>query len=169
MSAPYIYCTYPRIQNILGVTGAKFKLDDVPPDEFGDAVNAACDDVDLYCWQRYSQAQLQSSDLIAVWAATRAAYYLSTRRGNPAPAPLTVRFVDTTKKLEGVQAHKLSVPRLAQLKSFAPTMSNMLATLRPMPRSAVERSRSTGHPEHYQQTQDVWDRFGGNINLDFQI
>ena len=171
MSATYLYCDIARVQNILGATGTTLRLDDVPPDQYGDAVNQACDDIDEACWERYSPDQLLSSDWVATIAATLAAWYLSTRRGNSPPGGIALREKRAREKLQKVKDRSISIPRLAQLKSYAPVMSNMSTVMRPFPRATVEKTRSTGTPANYSDTtsRDPYDRVGANLYLDFMI
>ena len=171
MAADYIYTTLARIQNILSVTGVNLRLDDYPPDEVGDAINEACNEVDTWTWERYSQTQLLTSDTVAVWAATLAAWLLSCRRGNPPPASIDFRRNQVMEKLEKVHAGRLSIPRLALRKSYAPTLSIMTTVMRQYPRAVVDKTRGTGTPANYDdgKSRDPVDRMGGNIMLDYVI
>jgi hypothetical protein len=171
MSAPYAYCTFDRVQNILSAVGASLRLDDMPPGQYGDADNQAFDEIDEACWQYYSQAQLQSSDWVATHAATLWAWYLCTRRGNPVPDGLQLRVDMTRDKLAKIRTHQLRIPRLAQLKSYAPVMSNMTTHMRPFPRATVEKTRSTGTPANYEdaKSRDPADKLGLNEILDWSI
>ncbi len=167
MSAPFAYCTFDRVQNILSATGCTLRLDDTPPGTYGDADNQAFDEIDENCWQFYSQAQLQTSDWVATHAATLWAWYLATRRGNTVPPGLQLRAAMTREKLAKVCAKKLQIPRLAQLKSYAPVMSLPTVVMRPYPRVVIEKSRGTGTPANYDdtKTRDPLDAAGANSAL----
>src|ERR1700682_5096301 len=79
-----VYCTINDIANLLSAPGVKLRTDDGPPTNLGDAIAKAGNRVDWNCFRRYTPAELQKSGMVTDWAAAIAAYFLCTRRGNPA-------------------------------------------------------------------------------------
>lgn len=138
--------------------GIDLRVDDVPPDEMGNVLALADQEVYWYLLEQYSDTVLATSDLVMGWADDAATLFLCERRGNAPPAGTVTRWERTREKLEQVQLGRRKIPRLPRRKGNAPVLSNLRPTLRPMPRVVVEKNRSTGTPADYTQTTDPWDQ-----------
>ena len=162
------YCTIGDARRKLSSEAVDLRLDD--GDDGSDALEAADAEINQAAWYLYSEASLLTNVWVKQRATDIAAYELCIRRGNPAPASVVERYTRALELLEKVRSGSLLIPKCVMSKASAPTMSNVRPTLRPYPRSVVERSRSTGKPEGYvQNNRDPWDRILGTVNLDFVI
>ncbi len=165
--AANIYCSIADVQDILSASGVTLSSDDAPPTAYGGAIAKAGNQIDKYCFRRYDPANLAQSDLVKDWAAIIAAYYLRTRRGNPAPPGLAIMYEDAVADLIEIKKALNDIPGIAPRKSYVPVFSKMRATQRPFPRVVVEvsqGSKATGDAENYHRHSDPWDTFGWNIN-----
>lgn len=167
-----IYCAISDVEDILSAAGVNLSCDDDPPNAYGNAIAKAGNQIDKHCFRRYSPANLAQSALVLDWAAVLAAYYLRTRRGNPAPPGMQIMFDNAIADLVEIKKGLNEIPGIPARKSYAPGLSKLRATLRPYPRVVVERSQGTkagGVPANYHQHSDVWDTFGWNCDafLDF--
>lgn len=161
-SVPYTNLT--AIQNRLSANGVALRIDDVPPDTLGDVIGEASSIIDEYAATIYTQASLQTSNLIYYKATDIAMYLLCERRGNPAPMSVGARYERAMEFLAKVQVGQVRVWDAVERKVSAPTMSNLRVILRPYNRSVVESGvlRSTGTVTQYTQNRDPWDVIGGN-------
>ncbi len=155
------YCTRIDMSDVLSFAGVNLRLDDAPPGGISQVIDRASLEVDEYCLQRYG-SRLADSLWVAKRCAEIACYFLSVRRGNPAPSGVAQLYERAVAKLEQVRRGDLKIPNLVESKSCHPRMSNIRATLRPFPHTVVERARTTGTPADYHQNRDPWDSFGLN-------
>jgi len=168
------YCSIADVQDILSAACVTLTTDDGPPDAYGNALAKAGNKIDFYLARRYDPTYLATSSLVVDWCAALAAYYLTCRRGNPPPPGIAVLFQGAVEDLKAVQKGQADIPGLALIKSHAPGMSKMRATLRPYARAVVEVSQGThaaGEAENFHRQADPWDTFGFNTPgyLDFSI
>lgn len=163
------YCTQSDIEHVLSSTGVDLRTDDgVEATLVADAIEEADMEIDQACLYLYTAASLAASNWVKHKAKAMAAYFLCIRRGNPAPASIAAAFERAIELLEKVRLGALAIPGAVMSKAAAPTMSNVRPTLRPFPRSVIEKSRSTGKPEGYKQSNvDPLDQT--NQNLDRSI
>lgn len=90
-----------------------------------DAINQASQEIEGYARQRYTPAGLSGCDLIKRWCVTLAGFYLSTTRGNPAPASIEKEYGRILAKLEKVAAGTFQLPGVALRSDTRPTWSNL--------------------------------------------
>lgn len=160
----YTFCTINDVRNVLGSSGVSLASDDYPPTDYHDCIAVAGNQIVDYCYSRYSPENLAESGLVRHWAAVIAAYELRTTRGNPPPEGVAIKYKNAIARLEKIESGK-EIPGIAARKSYAPVISIKRSTLRPFPRSVVERSRgshATGEPENYRAEIDPYDRYGWN-------
>lgn len=163
------YCTITDLQQRLSSSGVSLRIDDgVGDDDVDAAIEEADQEIEQACHYLYTAASLATNTWVKHKAKSIALYFLCIRRGNPAPASVELQYTRALEQLERVRLGQLNIPRAVMSKAAAPTMSNVRPTLRPFPRSVVEKQRSTGKPEGYQQNnRDPLDRM--NILLDYTI
>lgn len=160
------YATLTEARHVLSSSGVDLRLDD--GDDGSDAIEETDQEIEQATHYLYTAASLATSRWVKQKAKNILAYLLCTRRGNPAPAGIAERYVRALEQLERVRLGVLNIPGAVMSKAAVPTMSNMRPTMRPFPRSVVERQRSTGKAEGYQQkNNDPLDRT--NFNLDYTI
>ena len=167
---PTAYCTIANIQDRLSINGVTLRLDDVPPDEWGDVLNEAATIIDEHCFTRYS-TNLQQSAWVVYRATDIAAQLLCERRGNPAPAVVAKRAARAIEALMRVQAGSMNIYDIPEQRTAAPTMSNVRVILRPYPRSVVETGvqRSTGTVTTYPRNRDPYDAINAGIDLNWTL
>ena len=153
------YCTIDDVANRISKDGIFARIDDVPPDAYGDCIDEASRMIDEYCYLQYG-SNLALSNVVKHWTANIATYLLCTRRGNPAPVGIVHdRYERAMKTLEAVLHNGRQIPDIAQLKSAVPVMSNVHIQPWPYPHTVVEGStrRSTGTAAGYRRNTDTLD------------
>lgn len=90
-----------------------------------DAINQGSQELEGYARQRYTPAGLLSCDLIKRWCVTLSAFYLSTTRGNPAPASLEKEYNRVLAMLEKVSLGMFQLPGIPLRSDMRPTWSNL--------------------------------------------
>lgn len=108
-------------------------------DVVADAINEATAEIDLYCSQRYAQADLQGSTIINRWATIFAIVFLCENRGNPPPERLLDRMEFIYERLEKIREGAMNIPGLAFIGGQRPTFSNLTVDRR-FRRSKVRRT-----------------------------
>ena len=163
------YCTVADIEDILSTDAVELRIDDLPPTVYGAAIAKAGNQIDKYCYARYSPDGLATSDLVKDWAAIIAAFYLCIRRGNPPLPGIAILYDGAIADLKDIQKGITTIPGVSSRKGYAPVMSRMRSTLRPHPRAVVETSQgasTAGAPTGYtQHNRDPWDAFGFNADI----
>lgn len=161
------YCTQTDLEHQLSADGVDLRIDD-DVSAVAEVLEEADTEIDQACYYIYSQASLAVNAWVKHKAKTIASYLLCVRRGIPAPSSVVEKYQRALEILEKVRQGAIFIPKAVMSKAAAPTMSNVRPTLRPFPRTVVEKNRSTGKPEGYRQNNlDPWDRT--NLYLDFQI
>ncbi len=156
--------TLAALQNVLSEAGVTYRLDDAPPDSSdGSAVEDASQTIYEYCLERYSEARLAASSIVAKWAKTLGAFYLCRRRGNTPPTVIKDGYDEIIKKLERVQKGTLNISDTAQRRSNVGVLSSPRVTTYPHPRVVIEKGISTGTAKDYKRHTDRTDI------LDYQI
>lgn len=153
------------MKDILSSAGVTLRDDDSPPSSYGGAAAKAGNKIDFYLYKFYTPENLVLSDLVKDWAATIACYYLCSRRGNPCPQGIAALYQEAIEDIKTVLPGVSEIPGIAARHGYAPALTVMRATLRPYPRTVVERSTSThasGEAANYHQHKDAWDAFGFN-------
>jgi hypothetical protein len=172
MATANIYCTSEDMADILSQAGVDLASSDYPPSDYGNAIAKAGNQIDFYLGRRYQPTSLAQSDLVKDWAAILACSFLRRRRGNPMPAGIASLVEEAKAQMEMVRRGQTEIPGIGVRKTSAPAMSVIRPTMRPFPRTVVEKSRGTtagGKPEGYKQHTDPFDAAGGNAGLDFVI
>lgn len=149
-------CTRERIERRISSTGIDLRIDD-DQDSLIDVFGDAWVEVQGYCSQRYSDAQLGQSN----WTLTRwtdiAVMFLCERRGNTAPDSVARRYDKAIADLEKIKAGSEPIVDAAQRKAGAPTLTNQRVRLFPHPNIVSKPSTSTGTPSGYVQPIDQAD------------
>lgn len=171
-TAANIYCTIEDVEDILSSVGVSLATDDSSPSSYGAALAKAGNKIDFYLGRRYKPESLARSDMVKDWAALLAAWYIRNRRGDPPPQGLANLYHEAVAEMELVRKGQMDITGIGVRRSLAPSMSVIRPTMRPFPRTVVEKSRSTkgaGPTEGYKQNADPFDAAGGNSRLDFVI
>ena len=88
------------------------------------AIERAAGRMNAYLEQRYKLADLAGNAWCRDANAAIAAYLLSIRRGDPAPAPLQLQYDAYASDLYDISRCRLSVPEATQTLEMIPTVSN---------------------------------------------
>ena len=88
------------------------------------AIERAAGRMNAYLEQRYKLADLAGNAWCRDANAAIAAYLLSIRRGDPAPAPLQLQYDAYASDLYDISRGRLSVPEATQTLEMIPTVSN---------------------------------------------
>lgn len=156
------YTTEAAITVRLSADGVTLHTDDLWNNEISEIILDASADIDTYCLAHYSQANLNTSEIVERWATYLSCYYLTTRRGNPAPAPYKFWYEKLLNHDTGMlmEVYRGQLPIADIPKTFlgAPRMSNVKMAMFPTPHPRVQRKRSsTQKPTAYQQRVDRTD------------
>ena len=90
-----------------------------------DCINQATEEIDLYVATRYERSDLADSNLVNRWATLFAAYFLTTRRGNPTPNSWEIEFQRIIELLQDVNDGKKKIPGIPLRADMRPSMSNL--------------------------------------------
>lgn len=142
-------CTSADLGLRLSAAGVNLRVDD---DAAGTtwAIRRGSVDVYSYC-QRYTQAQLQASDVAKEIAADVSTYYLCLRRANSVPKSIQALYDTAMAWLLSVQSGAINIYDIAERKENAPVLSNVTTDLYPRPRTVVDKELSTGTVDDYRQ------------------
>lgn len=175
MTVATVYCTREDIADIWSDVGLNLRAND-GPDEPGwmekdglmaRVIRQATDRVNYYCLQRYTAANLATSDYVTDATAVIAAYKFAIRRGNPAAQSLYDRYQDVLRELAEIKAGTNQIPGLAEKFAAYPTLSNLRWDGRYRENKIrVRQNSSTGEPPTGGPTQNTEQYAGG---LDFEI
>ncbi len=155
--ATALYCSLSDCANRLSSAGVALRLDDGPPAYDGDVIQDASRVIDEHLLLYYTEQNLAISPWVRQRATDIAVVHLAERRGNPAPTGLARRYERTLERLEMCRVQRLFVPDIPMRKACAPTLSNVRVVLAPVPRTVVQRARSTGTVSDYTQMLDHLD------------
>jgi phage gp36-like protein len=129
-----VYCSINEVERIISAAGVVSFADHdqsgtSDSDVVEDCINQACDELDRYLLQRYTQAGLLTSSLVNRWAAKVAVYFLCQLRGNPVPESIQAEFDRILKEPDGaaILAAKGNppLPGVPLAAFMAPTFANM--------------------------------------------
>lgn len=152
------YCSEEDIANRLSIAGVALRVDDIPPEDLGDAIDRASIEVFEHLGNIYDDSELNAAATINRWASDIATYFVCTRRGNPAPSSVVKAYERAIEKLEKYQTGRFLLPDASPRAMAAPSMQNHGPRLTPAPHIRVQRKRSTGKaPTEYQRRVDYAD------------
>lgn len=163
-----LYCDRAGVEHVLSQVGLSLALDDdrdgaVSATEnyrLADALAEATEDVNLYCWQKYSPQALSRSNWVARKANVLAACYVRAGRGNSVPDSLVDRCEKIMEELARVQEGSLLLPNVPLRHRLAPKMSNVRVNPRFDFRAIrKERGQSTRDTEGLPQQYDLREQF----------
>lgn len=156
------YSSLARVRSKMSIEGTLLRLDDVNGD-ITDVLSEADQMIEEHCVGWYTEANLATSEWIAVSATVISVMLLCERRGNPAPASVQrqyERLVGTIEKpllgrLEQIRNGRFRIPGIPVREACVPVVSNQRPVLRPYPRMVTETRKSTGAVTDYTQKKDV--------------
>ena len=134
---PNVYCSVADVERILSAQGVESFGDhdgDGTADEdvIEDCINQACDELDMYLLQRYTQAGLLTSSLVNRWSAKVAVYFICCLRGNSPPESVQAEFNRILNEKNGLAVlaseGKPNLPGVPLAAWMAPTFANMRVT-----------------------------------------
>lgn len=156
------YCDPGDIARVLSIEGIKLSTQDYGngsvSGEVGaveDAIWEATDQVNFYCFTHYDPGHMVLSTWVNRAATNIACYLLRTRRGNPCPASIELRYKQTLAELEKVHSANYEIPGVPLRATAAPSWSNVrIDQLYQIHRIRVERCISERTPASYDQSID---------------
>ena len=151
-----LYCDLVAIQKVLSADGVNLAIDD-DPSSWADAADEASRDIEFYLLQGYTSAQLQTSPWVEFCCRVVAARCLCTRRGNPIPPGIQLRYDDYLVKLEAIMAGTMHVPGLSRRRVDAPTLAIPRVRVGPFgPQTVISRKRGPvrNPPQDYDRHDD---------------
>lgn len=158
-----VYTTQADIERFLSTTGvADFSDNDqdgaVNTDVVEDCINQATEEIDLYLRERYTQADLSSSELVTRWCTVMAARFLCHRRGNVVPDTLEREWERIADPAVGLMAmiadSKRDLPGIELRADLRPTWSNLKVDRR-WRRSTIRVTKQNSSDAPTQLTQDT--------------
>lgn len=112
-----------EIDCMFGASAVELRTDDGSESTIvAEIINQASETVQSYTDRYYDAADLTGSNWVRRRATILAAYYLSSRRGNP--TQYTAMVEQITRELEGVAEGKILIPGVAARSVDVPTVSN---------------------------------------------
>lgn len=161
------YCTVSDIQNRLSADGVTYRTDDTPPTTYGDVIDEASREIDLYCIQHYSETDMSTNRWVKHAAATIAAFLLCERRGNPPPVGIASKYERLIERLERIRLGQMRIPGLQPRRTDVPTLSQPRIRLDPHPRTVIEEKRGStrNKPEDYSQQTDGLEWFDPGMGI----
>ena len=131
-SLTYIYTTKAEMESIFGEDGILLRADDNSTDalettetnQLTDVREEATDEINFYCLDRYTAANLDNNIWVRRACSTIACHLLSQRRGNP--EQYLAPYERLVSRLEKVQQNKLNIPRIAPRDDETPGHSNVV-------------------------------------------
>lgn len=127
-SLSHVYTSYEEIKNCYTAMGVDLRIDDErsgypDQDTLQPFIEEATDEINTYCLDLYSAADLANSLWVRRRCSWLAANLLSVR-GND-PEAFTSRVAQIRSDLEKVRTLVLRIPRLSYSADMAPAMSNL--------------------------------------------
>lgn len=128
----YTYATEADLQAFVGVSGETGRVDDdnsgvidgLEPGYITSALSWATAKVNLYCLKRYKAADLATDWTVNNWTVILACYWLSCRRGNPAPGSFNDLYKETLEDLKAVGKGQILLDLAARASEW-PAWSNV--------------------------------------------
>lgn len=129
----YVYIDDDGLDNALSASGVDLRLDDDSGGTISaaeetrrtQAKNAASETVDFYCFDRYTQANLYTSNFVYEAAKWLAAYELCATRGNEVPESVVEQAERWEEKLKAIHAGRARLPGIPMRMSQAPAWDNV--------------------------------------------
>ena len=114
-----------EMEHLFTALGIEFRVDQGPKGKLmlDFYINDASSTILAYAGQRYSAADLATSDFIKVRAAWLACYRLSQVGGNP--SLFYGRYGEIMEELKNIQNGNLPLPDLSTTYNMVPTLSNI--------------------------------------------
>lgn len=156
MAVGILYCDLADVQRVLSADGVLLAIDD-DPSSWADAASEASREVDVWLLPCHAQADLQASGWVELCTRVVAAWMLCTRRGNPVPPGLQLRYDQYMDRLEAIHAGRLQVPGIPRRRVDVPTMATPRTRLEPFgPKTVISRQRgpSRNPPQDYDRRDD---------------
>ena len=130
--AVQIYCDEDDIKAIIGEYGVSAAVDDdedgavaAPEDTYvGAAIERGAVEMNTYLRYQYSLTALATNEWCKWANATLAAYYIRTRRNNPAEQSLIDQVADIRRMLIEIRWGRLAIPGQVPAYDYRPTVSN---------------------------------------------
>ncbi len=127
------YCTQADVEDILSPDGVKLRLDDdrdenvsvVEQRRMTKSIARASEEVNKYCFQKYTAANLATSNWVNQATALLAACYLCRARGNQIPESLEEERDEIKEELEAIRAGQLRLPGVPLRRRLAPKLSQV--------------------------------------------
>lgn len=117
-------------------------------DALDDAITEATEEINKWCYDKYSPAQMARSPLINRFAVRLACYLLSSRRGNP--ELFEADYERILDQLQMIHSGDLRIPGILLRRALAPVWSNLTTDPRYQYRVIrVQRKTSSRTPRTY--------------------
>lgn len=144
--------TADQVDIRLSSVGVALRGDHAPTTAPTFAISRGSNDVRFYL-QRYTLAQLVSSDWVKDVATEFAAYHLCLLRNNPVPKVLLDSLAEYKKMLEAIMSGRVGVPDLSPGKNV-PVVVRQTALPDRYPAVRTSREGTTGTAEGYVTRRD---------------
>lgn len=144
--------TADQVDIRLSSIGVALRGDHAPTTAPTFAISRGSNDVRFYL-QRYTLAQLVSSDWVKDVATEFAAYHLCILRNNPVPKVLMDSLAEYKKMLEAIMSGRVGVPDLSPGKSF-PVIVHQRVAANLYPAVRTTREGTTGTAAGYAPKTD---------------
>jgi hypothetical protein len=154
--AVVLYCKGSDLDDRLSAAGVARRADD-DARVTASILRRAATRVNFYLLPQYTADQLVLSEWVRERTADVAAYMHATYRGNPAPLPIKMESDMALAELESIRLGQARVPDVSARKAQVPVLSQPRADLFPIPRTVIERGRSTGSPDGYSRRDDPFE------------
>ena len=125
-----VYCSIAELQRFMSSDATDDAADHdadgtADADVIEDCINQATDEIDLYCLEQHTQAQLATSTLITRWCVVMSARFLQERRMNVVSESIAVQWDRILENLQNISDGTLQLPNLAKSDDMRPTWSNL--------------------------------------------
>lgn len=148
--------TQARIESRAGQMGVDLRIDD-DIGSIDETIKDATIEALGYVSRLYSVDSLTSSNWMEMKVRDIAVYFLSIRRGNPAPESVQAMYEKAISDLTAVQNGTAQIYDAAMSKMAAPVLTNQRVNVFPFPNIVNVQSRSTGNPDGYTPHNDPTD------------
>lgn len=149
----YTYATQADVEALLSPDGVVGRVDDnatgtptgTQTGYVASAINWATARVNQYCLGRYDAIDLAQSWVVNEWCIILAAYWLSCRRGNPAPGSFSDLYKEAMDDLKEIRSGAAQLPEIGLRTAGWPAWSNVrVDSLYSLRKVRVERPISEG-------------------------
>jgi len=128
-----VYCTQADVEDVLSPLGVRLRLDDDRDDNVSDdeqhrmtaCIARASEEINKYCWQKYTPESLATSNWVNQATALLAAVFLCRSRGNPIPESLIEERDEIKEELQEIKAGQLLLPNVPLRRRPSPKVSNV--------------------------------------------